>query len=134
MPALCSKSVLLFCMLSIGASEVHAQAPPSNSRQPEAPSATYQGRAFPRLRTPVEKLPWAGQAEILRLETLLQRAYLGLLTDTATVLVPVQADVIEQAARQAAAVVPTWNHEAYRQEAAFYVAEQARRFPASKKP
>jgi hypothetical protein len=134
MLAFCYKSFLLSCMLAIGASELRAQASPASPPPPEAPLATYQGRSFPRLRTPVQKLPWAGQAEIMRLETLLQRAYLGLLTDTATVLLPVQADVVEQAARQAAAVVPTWNHEAYRQEAAFYVAEQARRFPTTKKP
>ena len=113
---------------------MRAQAQPATARPPEVPQASYRGRSFPRLRTPVPQLPWAGQAEILRLETLLERAYAGLLTDTATVLLPVQADVVEQAARQAAAVVPTWNHPAYRQEAAFYVAEQARRFPATRKP
>jgi hypothetical protein len=134
MLVVCLKPLLLTCMLAIGASELRAQTPAGSPLPPEAPLATYQGRSFPRLRTPVPQLPWAGQAEILRLETLLQRAYLGLLADTATVLVPVQADVIEQAARQAAAVVPKWNHEAYHQEAAFYVAEQARRFPTTKKP
>jgi hypothetical protein len=135
MPISHLKPFLFACLLSAGFSKVHAQAQPTTNRLPEVPQASYRGRLFPRLRTAIPTLPWAGQAEILRLETLLQRAYLALLTDsTATVLLPVQADVVEQAARQAAAVVPTWNHEAYRQEAAFYVAEQARRFPATKKP
>ena len=96
------------------------------------PMATYQGRSFARQRTPVEALPVEGQAELLRLETLLQRAYEALTDDpTGPVLPPVLADVITQAAQQAAAVVPTWNQDAYRQEAALYAAEQARRFPAA---
>ena len=128
------KSFLLAGLLFTGVSKLRAQAPPGTPRPPAALPAAYQGRSFPRLRTPVEQLPWAGQAEIMRLETLLQRAYLGLLTDTAAVLLPRQADIVEQAAWQAAAVVPAWNHEAYRQEAAFYVAEQSRRFPTPKKP
>lgn len=127
------KPFLFACLLYVGVSDVQAQVQPTNERPPEVPLASYRGRSFPRLRTPVQRLPWAGQAEILRLETLLQRAYVGLLADTAAVLPPVQADVVEQAARQAAAAVPTWNHQAYRQEAAFYVAEQDRRFPATQK-
>ena len=107
------------------------QAQPTGEAGAARPMVTYQGRSFPRQRTPVEALPVEGQAELLRLETMLQRAYESLTDDpTGPVLPAVLADVLTQAAQQAAAVIPTWNQNAYRQEAAFYAAEQARRFPA----
>ncbi|TPG66484.1 hypothetical protein EAH73_08735 [Hymenobacter nivis] len=122
---------MLLVLLAAAAPAVpgHAQAqgPP-----PEAPAmASYRGQSFPQRRTPIEALPLGGQAEILRLETLLSQAY-GALTasPTAAVFPPILAEAVAQAAEQAAAVEPTWNQDAYRREAAFYAAEEARRHPA----
>ena len=127
-----TKPILLLVSLLLGTMTVfRVQAQPTGEARAARPMATYQGRSFPRQRTPVEALPVEGQAELLRLETLLQRAYESLTDDPiGPVLPPVLADVLTQAAQQAAAVVPTWNQDAYRQEVAFYAAEQARRFPA----
>ncbi len=101
----------------------------------EAATASYEGQPFPRQRTPVAELPLEGQAEILRLETLLQQAYVALTSSpTASVFPFWRADAVEQAAHQAAAVVPTWNQAAYQREAAFYTAEEARRYPAPADP
>ncbi|OGX89486.1 hypothetical protein BEN49_24860 [Hymenobacter coccineus] len=108
----------------------HAQT--KGGAPPKVPAATdsYRGQSFPRQRTPIEALPLNGQAEILRLETLLDQAY-GALTasPTAAVFPPILAEAVAQAAEQAAAVEPTWNQDAYRREAALYAAEEARRHP-----
>lgn len=134
-PALIKK-LLLAAALAGGVPGARARAQSAaRPTQPEAATASYQGRAFPRRRTPIEQLPLGGQAEILRLETLLQQAYTALLAAPATPVFPYwRADAVEQAARQAAAVEPTWNQEAYQREAAFYAAEETRRHPAAPKP
>ena len=120
--------LLVGVVLAGSAGALRAQA-----SRPATPAASYRGQAFPQLRTPLEALPVEGQAELLRLETLLQRAYVAMLAEPNTSFYPqVVADVIQQAAAQAAAVVPTWNHDAYQREAAFYSAEQARRAAAAK--
>ncbi|MFD1469605.1 hypothetical protein ACFQ48_15365 [Hymenobacter caeli] len=106
---------------------------------PPAAGAPRQEPSFPRRRTPVAQLPPEGQAEILRLETLLQQAYAAFTASPTTAVFPYwRADAVEQAAHQAAAVVPTWDQAAYQQETAFYTAEEARRQqarrPAAPKP
>ncbi|AMJ66323.1 hypothetical protein AXW84_13430 [Hymenobacter sp. PAMC 26628] len=107
----------------------HAQA--RGGAPPETPAASYRGQSFPQQRTPIEALPLGGQAEILRLETLLGQAYTALTASpTAAVFPPILAEAVAQAAEQAAAVEPTWDQDAYRHEAAFYAAEEARRRPA----
>ncbi|MGI4883503.1 MAG: hypothetical protein ACRYFR_00920 [Janthinobacterium lividum] len=123
------KKLLLTSALAAGllAGPAHAQGPP-----PAAAVASYRGQAFPQQRTPIEQLPLGSQAEIVRLETLLQQAYAALVASaTASVFPPLLAEAVAQAAEQAAAVEPTWNQDAYRREAAFYAAEEARRHPAS---
>ena len=128
------KNLLLAAALAGGVPGARAQSE-ARPTQPEAATDSYRGQAFPRRRTPVEQLPLGGQAEILRLETLLEQAHAALLAaPTAPVLPYWRADAVEQAARQAAAVAPTWNQEAYQREAAFYAAEEARRRPARPKP
>lgn len=131
----CRKALVLVGLLIAGMPGLQTQAQPANARPPAGPMVTYRELSFPRQRTPVEQLPGEGQAEILRLETLLQRAYEALVADsTAAVLPAEQADVVQQAANQAAAVAPAWDQAAYRREAAFYAAEEARRFPAAARP
>lgn len=104
------------------------------------PTATsYQEPPFPRRRTPIAQLPLEGQAEILRLETLLQQAYAAFTASPTAAVFPYwRAEAVEQAAHQAAAVVPTWDQTAYQQEAAFYTAEEVRRqdarHPAAPQP
>lgn len=126
------KKLLLTGALAAGllAGPAHAQGPP-----PAAAAASYRGQSFPRQRTAVEDLPLGGQAEILRLEMLLDQAH-GALTASpaAAVFPPLLAEAVAQAAEQAAAVEPTWNQDAYRREAAFYAAEEARRHPAPANP
>ncbi len=123
------KRLLLTGLLAAGMPVLRAHAQPGGTSAPPTPAtASYQGHSFPRQRTPVEQLPLEGQAEILRLETLLQQAYTALTTDPAAPVFPVwRAEAVEQAAHQAAAVVPAWNQDAYQREAAFYAAEEARR-------
>ncbi len=132
------KCLLLIGLLAAGmpARRAHAQARGgSTPLPPEAATASYQGQSFPRRRTPIEQLPLEGQAEILRLETLLQQAYTALTADPAAPVFPAwRAEAVEQAAHQAAAVVPAWDQSAYQREAAFYAAEEARRHPALPKP
>ncbi len=127
------KRLLLIGLLA-GAMPAHrALAQPSGRAAPPEP-ASYRGQTFPRRRTPVEQLPPDGQAEILRLETLLQQAGTALAADSAGAVFPAwRADAVEQAAHQAAAVAPAWNQDDYRREADFYAAEEARRQAISSK-
>lgn len=132
------KELLLLGLLATGmlARQAHAQ-PGSSAIAADAATATasYRGHVFPRKRTPVEQLPLEGQAEILRLETLLQQASTALLADSTGAVLPAwRADAVEQAAQQAAAVAPAWIQDDYRREAAFYAAEEARRHPATPGP
>ena len=125
------RKLLLLALLAtvVPVAAGHAQA--RGGALPEAPVASYRGQSFPQQRTPIEQLPLGGQAEILRLETLLDQAHAGLTASpTAAVFPPILAEAVAQAAEQAAAVEPTWNQDAYRREAAFYAAEEARRRPA----
>lgn len=130
------KRLLLTGLLAAGMPTLRAHAQPGGSvPQPTPATASYQDQSFPRQRTPVEQLPLEGQAEILRLETLLQQAYTALTADPAAPVFPAwRAEAVEQAAHQAAAVEPAWNQEPYRREAAFYAAEEARRHPTEARP
>lgn len=125
------RKLLLLALLAAVAPVAPGHAQARGGAPPEAPAASYRGQSFPQQRTPIEALPLGGQAEILRLETLLDQAYAALTASpTAAVFPPILAEAVAQAAEQAAAVAPTWNQDAYRREAAFYAAEEARRHPA----
>ena len=127
------KRLLLLSLLAAGTPARRAPAQPGGAPRPPAAPARDGAPSFPRQRTPIGRLPLEGQAEILRLETLLQQACTALAAGPTAPVFPVwRAEAVEQAAHQAAAVVPAWNQEAYRREAAFYAAEEARRRAAPK--
>lgn len=89
---------------------------------------TYQGKEVARQRTAAGTLSGKGSAEIGALEAALEQTHQALLADSAQSFMPAaQLDAIRTAARQAAAVRPSWDYSAYHNEVAFYQREEARR-------
>ncbi len=98
-------------------------------------AGSYQGKHFPMQRTPADKLPKKGAEQILRLEAELERVHAVLLaSDSSPLLTPEQRTALQTAIASVAQLQPKANISAYQQEAAFYLAEDARRQQAAPAP
>jgi hypothetical protein len=101
----------------------------STGRTSAKPSpGQYRGLEYPRLRTPAKQLGWAGGDQIAYQEKLLQQCQDTMLSDTTAALG--NDDVwaaIKSSQDNIGRNQPKWNVTAYREELAFYMAEDARR-------
>ncbi|RYU80483.1 hypothetical protein [Hymenobacter persicinus] len=93
----------------------------------------YQGKRIIRQRTNPATFEGRGGAEIQALEAALETTRTALLSKPATesFMPTAQFEAIRDAAAKAAQVRGDWNYEPYRQELAFYEAEEARRQKAA---
>ena len=102
--------------------------PRANTTDINLTQATYRGQAYPLKRTPASKLRTPGGEQIGRLEAELQQCQAALLADSAaTIGTPATWARLKAAQETIARERPTWNVQAYRDEAAFYQAEAGRR-------
>jgi hypothetical protein len=100
-----------------------------------ATAGSYQGKTFPMQRTPADKLPKKGAEQISGVEMELERGHTALLaSDNGPLYTPEQRAVLQAAIASIAQVQPKANIAAYQQEAAFYLAEDARRQQAAPTP
>lgn len=105
------------------------------SADPRAPTpdvnvtpATYRGQAYPQKRTAPGKLKTPGGEQIAWQEAELQKCQATMLADSTAAVGPPETWARLKASQETIARErPTWNVQAYRDEAAFYQAEQARR-------
>jgi len=97
-----------------------------------ATTGTYEGKAFPMLRTAPDQLPKKGAEQIVAMETELERCHTALLASpTGAVCTPEQRTAIQTAVINLARAKSSKNLVAYQQEATFYLAEDARRQQAA---
>jgi hypothetical protein len=90
--------------------------------------ATYRGLVYPQKRTPLGKLKTPGGEQIAAQEAELQKCQADMLADSTAAIGTAETWVRLKAAQETIARErPTWNVQAYRDEAAFYQAEAARR-------
>lgn len=91
-------------------------------------TSTYAGQSFPMQRTPADKLPKKGAEPITNLEAQLERCHAALVAaPNGALCTPEQRAALQQAMVAAARTGKAPNMPAYQQEAAFYLAEDARR-------
>ncbi|GAB3587463.1 hypothetical protein GCM10027345_38310 [Hymenobacter daeguensis] len=91
-------------------------------------AASYRGQAYPQKRTPPTRLNGPGGPQIASHEALLQQCQAALAADSTGALGT--ADTWARLKKSVEAIArdrPTWNVQPYRDEAAFYEAEDARR-------
>ena len=89
---------------------------------------TYRGQAYPQKRTSPVKLKAPGGEQIAWQEKELQKCQAALLTDSTTAIGTAETWARLKASQETIARErPTWNVQSYRDEAAFYQAEAARR-------
>ena len=91
-------------------------------------AATYHGQTYPQKRTPPARLKGPGGEQIANHEALLQKCQDALAADSTGAIGDAASwarlkNSLEAIARDR----PTWNVQPYRDEAAFYLAEDARR-------
>lgn len=91
-------------------------------------AASYRGQAYPQKRTPSTRLNGPGGPQIAAHEALLQQCQAALAADSTSAIGNAATwarlkSSLETIARDR----PTWNVQPYRNEAAFYEAEDARR-------
>ena len=97
-----------------------------------ATTETYQGKSFPMQRTPADQLPKTGAEQVTALETELDRCHTALLADAnGTLFTPEQRQALQTSLVALARAQANGNLSVYQQEAAFYLAEDARRQPAA---
>lgn len=97
-------------------------------------TSTYNGQQFRLQRTPADKLPKKGAEQITALETELTRCHAALeASPTGTICTPEQRAALQQALVAVARTGQTQHVPVYQEEAAFYLAEDARRQPAPAK-
>ncbi|MBO2010288.1 hypothetical protein [Hymenobacter negativus] len=90
--------------------------------------AIYRGLAYPQKRTPPGKLKTPGGEQIAAQEAELQKYQADMLADSTAAIGTTETWARLKAAQETIARErPTWNVQAYRDEAAFYQAEAARR-------
>lgn len=88
----------------------------------------YHGLEYPQKRTAAKKLKGPGADQIAYQEELLQKCQAALTADSTTALGNAELWEILQGSRDVIALKrPSWNTEAYADEAAFYEAETLRR-------
>jgi hypothetical protein len=96
---------------------------------------TYQGKSFSMQRTPADQLPKVGAEQVTALETELDRSHSALAaTSTGALFTPEQRQALQTALVGLAKSPANGNLAAYQQEAAFYLAEDARRQQAAPAP
>ncbi|RYY17792.1 MAG: hypothetical protein EOO36_09195 [Cytophagaceae bacterium] len=111
---------------------MNKRAADKNKAAATATAGSYQGKTFPMQRTPANELPKKGAEQISGLEMELERGHLALLaSDSSPVYTPEQRTALQAAIASVAQVQPKANIAAYQQEAAFYLAEDARRQQAA---
>lgn len=94
---------------------------------------TYQGKSFSMQRTPADQLPKVGAEQVTALETELDRSHAALAANGA-LFTPEQRQALQTALVGLAKSPANGNLAAYQQEAAFYLAEDARRQQATPAP
>lgn len=92
---------------------------------------TYRDQEFPLKRTPADKLTGEAADQIGLLEAQLEQCHRALEKPTAVICPPNQRAVINAAQAIIAQARPSWNQKFYKQELAFYLAEDARRQAAA---
>ena len=91
-------------------------------------AASYRGQAYPQKRTSPGKLHTPGGEQIAYQETELQKCQAAMTADSAGTIGTAETWARLKSSQDAIARDrPTWNVQAYRDEAAFYQAEAARR-------
>jgi hypothetical protein len=91
-------------------------------------AATYRGQSYPQKRTPPARLNGPGGEQIAAHEALLQTCQAALTADsTGAIGTAAIWAKLKSSADAIARDRPTWNVQPYRDEAAFYEAEAARR-------
>lgn len=140
-PARAQLSTLLSTGLRVGVTAAVASRSAASARNyveladPRAPTpdvnvtqGTYRGQAYPQKRTPPGKRNAPGGESIAWQENALQQCQAALLADSTAPLGTAETWARLQTSRETIARErPTWNVPAYREEAAFYQAETARR-------
>ena len=102
--------------------------PRKNTTDVNVTAATYRGQSYPQKRTSPGKLMTPGGEQIAWQETELQKCQVAMLADTAAALgTPETWARLKSSQDVIARDRPTWNVQAYRDEAAFYQAEAVRR-------
>lgn len=90
--------------------------------------AYYRGQPYPQKRTPANKLKGRGADQIAYQESLLDKCRAAMLADSTANL---NADDMWRTLQSSREVIarerPSWNTQAYAEEAAFYQTEDARR-------
>lgn len=102
--------------------------PRANTTDVNVTPATYRGRTYPQKRTAPGKLKTPGGEQIAFQEAELQKCQDAMLADSAAAIgTPDTWARLNASQATIARERPTWNVQAYRDEAAFYQAEAARR-------
>ena len=101
--------------------------PRANTTDVNVTPATYRGRTYPQKRTAPGKLKTPGGEQIAWQEAELQKCQTLMVADTAAFGTPDTWTHLKASQDIIARERPTWNVQPYRDEAAFYEAENARR-------
>jgi hypothetical protein len=89
---------------------------------------SYRGQQFPIQRAIPEKLSGPGADQIAFLEAQLEKCHLTMFSDSSAAVCPAsQLTTIKATQAIVAKVRPLWNQKNYRDEIAFYMAEDTRR-------
>jgi hypothetical protein len=113
---------------AIGFARMMARKKAENKPEKTESVGSYQGKNFPMLRTPADKLPKKGAEQIVELETQLERCYAAMLASpTGVISTPEQRAAMQTAIVNLARAQSSRNLPDYQQEASFYLAEDARR-------
>jgi hypothetical protein len=91
-------------------------------------AATYRGQTYPQKRTPPTRLNGPGGPQVATHEALLQQCQAALAADSTNAIGTADTWAkLKKSVETIARDRPTWNVQPYRDEAAFYEAEAARR-------
>ena len=102
------------------------------SSAPTPASSAYEGQPFPMQRTASDQLPKKGAEQVVAMESELDRCHAALLASpTGVICTPAQRAALQAAIMNLARTTSSRNLAAYQQEAAFYVAQDARRQQAA---
>lgn len=121
---------------SAGARDYVERADPrANTTDVNVLPAAYRGQTYPQKRTAPGKLKTPGGEQIAWQEAELQKLQTAMLADSAAALgTPDSWARLKSSQETIARERPTWNVQAYRDEAAFYQAEATRRQRAAPAP
>ena len=111
---------------------MHKKAADKKKDAATATAGSYQGKNFPMQRTPANELPKKGAEQISGLEQELDHAHSALLaSESGPLYTPEQRVALQAAIASVAQMQSKANIAAYQAEAAFYLAEDARRQQAA---